>query len=394
MLSPEELQNILLDLESDRIERTVSTDKTDKFGEAICAFANDFPQHGLPGYLLIGIKDDGSPSGLQVTDRLLQNLAALRSDGNVQPLPALTVQKYVSPSGQGEIAVVEVFPSDLPPVRYKGRVWIRVGPRRAIANDSEERLLSERRRVKYFDALPCVESTLTDLGLDLFHLNYLPEAVAPEIIEENQRSPKEQLASLRFYDLTKDCPTYAGLLLFGKNPIYWLPGAYLQFLRVAGTQLVDDIESENVISGDLLTVLRELDRLIERQNQHRPVFQTALREQQIFSYPTIALRELLLNAVMHRQYDSSAPVRFYWFTDRIEIQNPGGLFGNVTPDNYLQQNAYRNPTIAEAMKVLGYVNKFGAGIRRAQEALKKNGNPPAEFQFDSSYVLVTVRPTQ
>lgn len=255
MLTPEELQNILLDLESDHIERAVSTDKTDKFGEAICAFANDFPQHGLPGYLLIGIKDDGSPSGLQVTDRLLQNLATLRSDGNIQPLPALTVQKYVSPNGQGEIAVVEVFPSDLPPVRYKGRVWIRVGPRRAMANESEERLLSERRRVRYFDALPCAESKRTDLSLDLFCLNYLPNAVAPEIIEENQRSTHEQLASLRFYDLTKDCPTYAGLLLFGKDPRRWLPGAYIQFLRLAGTELVDEVDSEEVVSGDLLTVL-------------------------------------------------------------------------------------------------------------------------------------------
>lgn len=124
------------------------------------------------------------------------------------------------------------------------------------------------------------------------------------------------------------------------------------------------------------------------------MFQTTLREQQIGAYPTIALRELLLNAVMHRQYESSAPIRFYWLADHIEIQSPGGLFGNVTPNNYLQQNAYRNPTVAEAMKVLGYVNKFGLGIRRAQEALKKHGNPPAEFQFDSTYVLVTVRTIQ
>jgi ATP-dependent DNA helicase RecG len=394
MLTLEELQKIMADLESDRIERTISTDNTDKFAQAVCAFSNDFPNHKSPGYLLIGVNDNGSPNGLQVSDRLLQNLAALRSAGNIQPLPALTVQKYTLPNALGEVAVVEVFPSELPPVRYKGRIWIRVGPRRAIANETEERLLSERRVgfVNHFDARPCPGSTLNDLSLDLFRLSYLSNAVASDIIEENQRSIEEQLASLRFYDLKKNCPSYAGLLLFGKNPRQWIPGAYIQFIRSTGTQLFDDIENEQTISGDLLTQLRELDNLIKLHNQHRPIFQTALREQIVSPYPTLALREFLMNAVMHRWYEgSTAPIRFYWFSDHIEIQSPGALYGEVTPENFPRQNAYRNPVLAEAMKALGYVNKFGFGVQRAQAALAKNANPAAEFKFESTYVLVTVR---
>ena len=396
MLSSEELQNILSDIESDRIEKTVSTDKTSKFGEAICAFANDFPNHGLPGYLLIGVDDNGVTSGLQVTDKLLQKLAALRSDGNIQPLPALTVQKYVLPDNQGEIALVEVFPSDLPPVRYKGRVWIRVGPRRAIANEMEERLLSEKRQIRYFDALPCMKSSLNDLNLNLFKNNYLLNAVSPEIIEENQRTIEEQLSSLRFYDLNRDCPTYAGLLLFGKDVNYWLTGAYVQFLKIAGTQLSDYVEFEQVVSGDLASIINGLDSLIKLNNHHKPVFKSLLVEEQQSLYPSLAIREILLNAVMHRQYDSSAPIRFYWMTDHIEIQSPGGLYGIVTPEDFrlLRKNDYRNPTLAEAMKTLGYVNKFGLGLRRAQDALKRNGNPPAEFLFDSTYMLVTIRTNQ
>lgn len=391
MLTIEELYQFMTDIESDRIERTTSINKTDKFSQAVCAFANDFPRHRSPGYLLLGVNDDGSPSGLQVDDRLLQNLAALRSDGNIQPLPALTVQKYAF--AQGEVAVVEVFPADLPPVRYKGQVWIRVGPRRAIASETEERQLSERRAtmIRHFDACPCLESTLNDLSLELFRLTYLPNAVATEVIDENHRSIKEQLASLRFFDLSQDCPTYAGILLFAKTPTQWLPGAYIQFLRIAGTNLTDEVETEQVLDGDLLMVLRELDSLIKLHNQFQPIFQTGLREQMRSPYPIVALRELLLNAVMHRGYeDSTAPIRFYWFSDRIEIQNPGGLYGEVTPENFPRQNAYRNPVLAEAMKVLGYVNKFGRGVLRTQESLAKNGNPPAEFQFEFNYFLVTI----
>ena len=90
MLTGAQLTELLSDLESDRVERTVSEKDTDKFGQAICAFANDFPNHRQPGYLLIGVNDDGSLSGLKVTDQLLQNLGAIRANGNVLPSPAMT----------------------------------------------------------------------------------------------------------------------------------------------------------------------------------------------------------------------------------------------------------------------------------------------------------------
>jgi ATP-dependent DNA helicase RecG len=138
-----ELEGLLADLESDRVERTISLTDHDKFSEAICSFANDMPNSGKPGYLFIAATPDGKASGAVITDELLQQLAAIRSDGNIQPLPVMNVQKWQL--GGGEMAVVEVFPSDLPPVRYRGRTCIRVGPRRAQASPAEERSLSERR---------------------------------------------------------------------------------------------------------------------------------------------------------------------------------------------------------------------------------------------------------
>ena len=103
------------------------------------------------------------------------------------------------------------------------------------------------------------------------------------------------------------------------------------------------------------------------------------------------MRELLLNAVMHRDYQSNGPIRYYWYRDRVEIQSPGGLYGEVRPDNFPHRNDYRNPTVAEAMKVLGFVNKYGRGVLRAQAELRTNGNPEAEYHFDTGFVQVTVR---
>jgi ATP-dependent DNA helicase RecG len=391
MLTIDQLKALMADFESDRVERTISTKNTDKFGEAVCAFANDFPNHRQPGCLLIGVDDGGKPCGLKVTDELLLDLGALRSNVNLEPLPAIVVEKYTLPDG--DVAVVEVLPSDLPPVRYKGRVWIRVGPSRRGANQQEERILTEKRTAlqKTFDARPCQGCSLDDLVLDLFLVSYLPAAVAREVIAENRRSPKEQMASLRFYDLAADCPSNAGVILFAKEPLRWVPGAYIQFVRWAGTTMSDDPLDEKRFSGDLITVLRELQAFLSLPTQSYPVPASALRERTETDYPPVAIRELLWNAVMHRSYESNAPVRFYWYDDRIEIQNPGGLYGMASPENFPRQTDYRNPVISGAMATLGYVNAFGRGVIRAQEALRRNGSPPAEFTFETSHVLATIR---
>jgi ATP-dependent DNA helicase RecG len=115
-----------------------------------------------------------------------------------------------------------------------------------------------------------------------------------------------------------------------------------------------------------------------------------LEERLLPNYPEWALRELLMNAVMHRNYESNTPVRFYVFSDHIEIQSSGGLYGDANASNFPTRNSYRNPVIAEAMKALGFVNRFGYGVQRAQALLKENGNPPAEFVFDEHAVLVKI----
>jgi ATP-dependent DNA helicase RecG len=111
----------------------------------------------------------------------------------------------------------------------------------------------------------------------------------------------------------------------------------------------------------------------------------------VSDYPEIAIRELLLNAILHRSYEAAAPVRFYQYSDRIEIQNPGPLYGVARPENFPGQTSYRNPVLAEALKTLGAINRFGRGVERARAALEKNGSPAAEFFFGDTYFGATIR---
>ena len=112
------------------------------------------------------------------------------------------------------------------------------------------------------------------------------------------------------------------------------------------------------------------------------------------AYPLPALQQLVRNAVMHRTYEASnMPVRVYWYDDRIEITSPGGPFVAVSIENFGQPGVadYRNPNLAEAMRVLGFVQRFGAGLAIARRELASNGNPPPEFVVQLSHVHVTVR---
>ncbi len=387
-----ELERLLLDTETDRVERTVSVSNIDKFAEAICSFANDMANSGKPGYLFVGATPDGLASRAVISDQLLENLAAIRSNGDIQPLPTMNVQKWNL--GEGEMAVVEVFPSDLPPVRYRGRTHIRVGPRRAMATVAEERILTERRidRAKTWDARGCLGATLDDLSKGLFELDYLPNALARETIEENHRPYDVQLASLRFYNVDQRCPTNAAVLAFGIDPLGLVPGAYIQYVRYAGASQADDVLEERRFGGDLLMVLRDLDRLAREVAEARPAPGEGLAERTIFDYPPRATHELFMNAVIHRNYEgSTSPVVINHYSDRIEIQNPGGLFGDLTPDQFPRGTSYRNPIVAEAAKVLGFVNRFGRGISIVEDSLDRNGSPPVGFELPPNFFLAIVR---
>jgi ATP-dependent DNA helicase RecG len=388
MISKAKLAKLFSLNEDYRIERTTSITNTDKFCQAICAFSNDLPNTKLPGYLLIGVNDNGSLAGLKVTDELLKNISAIRSDGNILPIPVMSVEKFIYP--QGEVLVVEVHPSPYPPVRYRGRTWIRIGPRKDIASDSEERLLTERRvaNISTFDTTPCFDSTINDLNTNLFTNEYLNKAIAEDVKLNETRRIEDQLASLRFFDTKINVPTFAGILLFGNKPEYFLPGAYIQYVRFAGFDNASDIRNEYKFTGNIISIINKLDTFLDTSLiQKHPIPVSTLKEKMVYNFPRWAIRELLMNAIMHRDYQSNMPIKLYQYIDRIEITNSGGLYGNVRPENFPDTSDYRNPIIAEAMKTLDYVNKFNRGISRVQKELLDNGNLEATFNISKMTVF-------
>jgi ATP-dependent DNA helicase RecG len=390
-MTPEELRQLIQGIESDRIEKTVSETNTDKFGEAICAFANDFPDYKQPGYLILGIADDNEIKGVSDAEKAMLTISNLRSGGNLSSPPSLAVE-CVDIDGK-QVVVVKVFPHIAPPLKFKGRIYIRIGPSKSVASENDERLLSEKRGRtgnRPFDSQAARGSSLSDLNLNLFKETYLPTAVPPDVIEANHRDAKIQMAALGFFDLQYDCPTYAGILFFANNPLFFLPGAYIQVVRFEKELITSNVINEKRFSGDLISMLRDLDSFIQLIIRQKPVSVSSLREENRYDYPVWAIRELLMNAVMHRNYDSNSPIHFYQSEDSIQIRNVGGLYG-ASRDAFPEINDYRNPTIAEALKNLGYVNKFSRGVATALDLLAKNGNRVELTTDQPSYVNVLIQ---
>ena len=394
--SDAELMQVIAEGETDRVEfkESLSGSAATRIREAICAFANDLPDHGTPGLVLVGVKDDGTVIGISATDRLLQQLADMKTDGSILPPPTLTVAKRTL---QGkDFALVIVEPSNSPPVRYKGTVHIRIGPRRGIATAQDERVLNEKRRHgdRPFDVAPIPTAGLPDLNLTQFENEYLPAAFSDEILAANDRTLHDQLAATKMIEAAQQpTATVLGILALGKNPQDFLPGAYAQFLRIGGKELADDILDSEDIGGAIPDLLRRLDEKLRAHNRIEVAITAGDTEQRTALYPIEALQQITRNAVMHRTYEAThAPVRVSWFSDRIEVISPGGAFGAVSADNFGHPGLtdYRNPNLADAMKTLGYVQRFGVGIGIARRHLEQAGHPPPKFDVSTGFVRVTI----
>ncbi|MEV0623058.1 ATP-binding protein [Nonomuraea sp. NPDC050404] len=386
-----DLFDLLGDRESAVLEFKESQKDKDKIGQAICALANDLSGRG-GGDLLIGVKVSGQPlPTVDTGDRALLQLNDLRDNGLILDRPSISVERAAF-KGQTVIRI-HVRASSTPPVRHKGVVWVRPGPTTRRATREDERVLAERRRSLDgpFDGRSLIGTSLDDLDLPAFRSTYLPSMVDHEVIEENGRPESLQLATLRMTDLNES-PTVLGHLVLGFDPSKYIPGAYVQFIRYDGTDLDAAIADDQELRSNMIDLTKQLEATLKGHLHTRIVDDGGFAESPRPDYPIMALREACMNAVMHRNYETSnAPTRIAWFSDRIEITNPGGPFGQVRADNFDRVSDFRNPSLAAALKSLGYVNRFGRGIGRIRKALGDNGNPSPEFIVDNESWSVTMR---
>ena len=398
--SEDELRALLRGPESALVEWKESA-KIDALSKVVCAFANDLHDYRKPGVVFVGVDDNGQSAGLSVDEKMLNALADIRSNGDILPPPSLRVSP-LSFEGGGA-ACVQVAPSNSPPVKFKGRVYVRDGVSTRVAGAEDERVLNEKRRFRDapFDLRPFSGAEMkSDLNVAYFEREYLPKLIHPEILAANERSLEQRMASAKMIaDADDPVPTTLGLLVLGVRVLDFLPGAHVQFLRIDGVDFGENIVDDEKISGTVAEIVIDAEKKMRAHNRVAVKYVTVSRERREWLYPPTALEQIFRNAILHRSYESgirksgTRPVDIRWFNDRVEIISPGGPFGVAPGPDFPPRGMreYRNPGLAEAMKTLGFVQQYGTGVIQARRAMEENGNPPLEYWTDQHTVICTLR---
>ncbi len=338
-----------------------------QLAEALTAMANSDG-----GVLLLGVSPRSSHAhGVHNPDRVRERVfqAGLLADPPlVLPLPRLEPV-------QGTHVVRVDVPPGLPHVysldgRYLGREGRHSAP---LSARSLRQLLHARGVVQFESQIP-PEAAWEDLDPEQIHA-YLERVDSPEGL-----SPRETLVrrGCALVDGDQVRPTYAGLLLFGRHPQRWLPSATILAARFAGETLSDQFVKQE-LHGSLPRQLLGVEHFV-RDNLRTHARVEGFVRQDALEYPLEAVRELLVNAAAHRDYNHQGDtIHLHIFSDRLEVHSPGSLPGPVTLDNLLEARFARNPVLAQVLSDLGYVERLGYGLDRVVIAMREHGLPPPQF---------------
>jgi predicted HTH transcriptional regulator len=360
-------------------ERDLSSPKG--VARTLVAFAN-----AAGGRLVVGV-EDGTRNVVGVPDPLAleERIASLVADA-VEP--RLLPEIEMVPWRTTHVVVVTVHPSALRPHHVvadgpERGTYVRLGSTNRVADAALVAELARRTGAEGFDEapLPDLDSEAIDFG-----------AASQWFAERRQLRHRdlETLGLVRSYQ-GRMVPTVGGLLLFGRHRLGRFPDAYLQVGRFAGTERVELVDRADLTAYPMEAIAQAV-AFVER-NTRLGMSIGRVRRVDVPAVPPAALREALVNAVVHADYaQTGAPIRVAVFDDRVEVENPGVLLPGLTFDDLRQGvSRVRNRVIARVFKELGYVEQWGTGVRRMVAACVDAGLPEPEFAELGLRLRVTLR---
>ncbi len=349
-----------------------------KLAETLVAMAN---AHG--GVLLIGANARGALTGLRDPEEAQERAlaAALMAD----PPLILPMPDIVTVDGKAVCAVT--VPPGLPHVySLKGQFLTRTGAHNRPLTSSELRHLLLDRGEAGFEARPVPNATMDDLDLD-----FVAEYVQQLEGFTREDIPKALLARgclLRRED-GQFVPTYAGILLFGRQPERFVPAAEIIAVRYAGPEMGDEFVRED-IRGPLSEQIRRAEAFVAA-NMRRGMRIAGLEREERTEYPLPVVREAIVNAVAHRDYAIRGDsIRVLMFSDRLEVYSPGRLPGHVTLENLIDERFSRNEAIVQVLSDMGFIERLGYGIDRMIRTMEREGLPPPRFEETAAGFKVTL----
>ena len=360
----------------------------DDLAAAIVAFANTDG-----GQILLGVDDHGQVVGIAESDpdRIAQTVdnVAFR---NIHPPATVVLETTTDP--QGRVVLIAQIPkgSQRPYRTNRGVYYIRTASGRRQASREELLRLFQASEGLYYDETPVLSTSQVDIEAqaqaDVFDMarqrGVDVAAVDPQRLLLNWKLLAQRAGQFSL--------TVAGVLFLARSPQQWLPTAYVSALRIPGTDISVAPSDQKRIEGRVLSIIEDTKRFLEI-HLPRPHRIQGLAPEVIPELPAEVLREALVNAVAHRDYTISAPIRVLVFDNRIEIRTPGTLPNTVTLESLpFGIHVLRNPMIYNMLLRVGLVTDAGSGIPRIIRLTRQaTGQEPAFRQEGNEFVLVLPR---
>jgi len=405
-----ELLEIIANGESSGVEFKRDDVRPEQIAKEVVAMANL-----KGGLLLLGVEDDGSITGIQrnkLEEWIMDGVFAAK----VHPM-MLPFYEEVNIEEGSRIAIIS-FPQGISKpyvVRHNGRedVYIRIGTTSRLASREQQARLFESGGILHTELLPVAGSSYASLNQERL-VDYLSNVIHDPDVPEDENSWIHRLLGLGYLVEgagNKVVCTIAGLVLFSNSPRRYLPQAGIRIIVFDGEDrqyraLLDDVLNSPMVglwrldesgqrelaSADLGIIERFIDKIEPFISEEASEIDEGFRREKTWHYPKDAIRELVINALVHRDWTRSVDIEICAYSNRLEVTSPGALQNSMTIEKMLAgQRSPRNPLIVDVLRDYGYVDARGMGVRTKIVPLMKSINQTEpEFELTDDYLKTTL----
>jgi len=382
------LENIIKKGENEQVEFKTSFADIGKILATISAFANT-----KGGRIIVGVSDEGEFIGTTIGKDTLEKIPQKIKE-SIDPVifPSIITEKVQNKN----IVILDVPPAYEKPVFFKNIAYKRVGKANRKISASEIRsLVKDTTEKTYWDKQVCSVSSLSDIDWDYVENEFIPlyEEISGKKMIGN---PKELLKSLGC--LKDNIPTNAGVLFFGKSPQSFFINSFIAIAKYKGENIDVERLDYKEFAGNLF---RQIDKCYNYIKENISIMSKLppyqVRREDIPEYGLFSIRELITNAVCHRDYfNQHTKVIIKIFSDRIEFYNPGGLPSEITPENITEKQYSRNPVIAKILSKIEYIEELGEGWNKIIDEHKSHPLKPQypSIKSDNESIKITLYSTK
>jgi ATP-dependent DNA helicase RecG len=372
--------------ENERLELKSSLAERQEILETISAFSNT-----KGGTIYIGIAPEGKIIGIDVGNRTIETLAnEIKQNTDPRVFPTIEIQQM----NNKDVIVIKVAEYPTKPVWVKDKVFLRVGRSNQRASAEKIRDFILKNKVFKWDNQVIPKSELSEIDGDRVKVFLQKVEEERNTTFDASRSTEKVLEKL---NLIKDGNlTNAAILLFGKNSQKHFIQSEIRCARFNGTEPIDFADMQ-VINGTIIEQVPTVLNFIRRHINVRVEITGEPERKEIWEYPKEALREGIVNAICHRNYEDTGNVQVRIFDNRLEIWNPGSLPGNLTVEMLRgdHQSRPRNELIARCFYLIKYIEQWGTGTNRMIKLCREARLPALQFvDLTDSFVVIFSRKEQ